>query len=595
MLSSRLFWKIFGTYIALTLIAAVTFVTIQSGRQQEMVLEQVQQRLHDSAILLRSQMAEVFVTGPNEATQNTLQELGKQSVVRMTLVALDGTVLADSDEDPARMNNHLDREELRQARTQGFGVSRRDSPTLTVPMFYYALRVDRGNRPVGFVRVAMTMELVNARIGSVRRLVWVTAFAMSLAALVITYFVVGRIVRPILTLTDSAELIASGNLQQRVDLASRDELGTLAEAFNFMGEQLANRIEELQQQSQELSRNSQRLETVLGGMIEGVIAVDRNERVLFSNRAANVLLEIASPGIVGRPIWEAVRNSAIQQVVQDALKMKEQKYVELEIPRMQATVSLLAAQLPGDPCPGVVLVFHDVTELRRLENLRREFVSNVSHELKTPLTSIQAYAETLLSGAIDDPEHNLRFVKGIEEQADRLHALILDLLQLSRIESGANVFEVSAIPLEEAVDLCIQQHSAVCDTKQITLTAEPLEPSVRVLADVEGLQTILDNLIDNAINHTPQGGKVTVRWRTENSIAVLEVIDTGIGIHKEHFKRIFERFYRVDKARSRELGGTGLGLSIVKHLSQEFGGRVDVASQPGQGSTFTVRLPLALE
>ncbi|MEE2736764.1 MAG: ATP-binding protein [Planctomycetota bacterium] len=593
MLSSRLFWKIFGTYAALTLFAALAFVAIQSSRQREIVIEQVKQRLHDSAVVLRSHMTGAFGEEADADIQHTLQQLGEQSGTRLTLVSEDGTVVGDSSEDPAVMNNHRDREELLQAKSKGSGVSQRRSPTLGIPMMYFALRVDKNNKTVGFVRVAMTMESVNAQVASVQRLVWVTAITVSLVALALTYFVVGRIIRPLLILTNAAEAIAEGNLQQQVDVSSQDELGTLAGAFNLMSRELSARIDELQQKRDELANNSERLETVLGGMIEGVIAVDGDERVLFANRAANALLEVAASDIVGRPIWEGVRNPSIQKVVKNALEFKGLQQVELEIPRTQAVVALLAAHLPGDPCPGVVLVFHDVTELRRLENIRREFVSNVSHELKTPLTSIQAYAETLLSGAIDDVDHSRKFLKGIDEQADRLHALILDLLQLSRIESGADVFDVSTVPLAEAIELCVKQHAAICETKQIQLSVQPHSSEIRVLADAEALQTILDNLIDNAINYTPKRGQVIVRLHKNDSMVSIEVEDTGIGISKEHLERIFERFYRVDKARSRELGGTGLGLSIVKHLTQEFGGRVDVASEPGQGSTFTVWLPLA--
>lgn len=592
MFSSRLFWKIFGSYAALTLIAALAFVTIQSGRQREIVIEQVQQRLHDSAVVLRNYMEIAFAEGASVGLQRTLKQLGRENGTRLTLISEDGTVIGDSAEDPAVMNNHRERDELLAARSNEFGVSQRLSDTLGIPMMYFALRVDENDKPVGYVRVAMTMDSVNARVASVQQLVWVTALTVSLIALVVTYFIVGRIIQPLITLTRAADAIAEGDLQQQVEVPGRDELGTLAIAFNLMSCELAQRIDELQYKGEELAENSQRLETVLGGMIEGVIAVDGDEQILFANQAAKALLEISTSEIVGRPIWEAVRNPAIQKVVQNALEYKGQKRVELEIPRSHTVVEVLAAQLPGNPCPGVVLVFHDVTGLRRLENIRREFVSNVSHELKTPLTSIQAYAETLLSGAIDDSDHNRKFISGIEEQAGRLHALILDLLHLSRIESGADVFEVAPVPLGEMVDSCIKQHSAVCNAKGISLSAQPLAASVKVLADPEGLQTILDNLIDNAINYTPEGGQVIVRWRAEGSTAVIEVEDTGIGIAQEHLERIFERFYRADKARSRELGGTGLGLAIVKHLTQVFGGRVDVTSRPGQGSTFTVWLPL---
>jgi two-component system phosphate regulon sensor histidine kinase PhoR len=253
---------------------------------------------------------------------------------------------------------------------------------------------------------------------------------------------------------------------------------------------------------------------------------------------------------------------------------------------------MLATRLPGKPCPGVVLVFHDITDLRRLENLRREFVSNVSHELKTPLTAIQAYTETLLSGALEEPQHSRQFVERIEEHADRLHALILDLLRLARLESATDIFDVQAIPLREAVEFCLDEHRPVAQAKNISIEVDAQAEGLRVNADDEGLHTILSNLVDNAIKYTPAGGRVVVRWRAEGATAVVQVEDTGTGIPEEHQARIFERFYRVDKARSRELGGTGLGLSIVKHLTNVFGGTVEVRSQPGRGSVFTVRLPL---
>jgi two-component system phosphate regulon sensor histidine kinase PhoR len=376
-----------------------------------------------------------------------------------------------------------------------------------------------------------------------------------------------------------------------VVIPNRDEFGLLAKAVNQMSTAIAHRFEDLKRRSRQLEESGERLSTVLGGMIEGVVAVDDRERILFANKAARFMLELAGSNVIGRPIWEVVRNPTVQEVVRTALAGTTHRSVEFELPRTQSAVALLATRLPGDPCPGVVLVLHDVTELRRLENLRREFVSNVSHELKTPLTSIQAYTETLLNGAIDDPTHNREFLRRIEDQADRLHKLILDLLRLARIESGQDVFEVTAVPLGRVVQACVEHHATIADSKGVILSAEAPNERIRVHAGAEGLRTIMDNLIDNAIKYTPQGGSVAVRWWAEGSMAVIEVEDTGIGIAKMHQTRIFERFYRADKARSREFGGTGLGLSIVKHLTQVFEGTVDVESDPGKGSTFTVRLP----
>lgn len=247
--------------------------------------------------------------------------------------------------------------------------------------------------------------------------------------------------------------------------------------------------------------------------------------------------------------------------------------------------------MPSNPPPGAVLVLHDVTELRRLENLRREFVSNVSHELKTPLTTIQAYTETLLDGAINDPENNRKFLERIDEQAERLHKLILDLLSLARIEAAEDAYELLPVPVANTVQVCVDEYLPVAESKGVELQVQPPSEALVVWADDEGLLTVLNNLVDNAIKYTPSGGRVSIRWHVEGRRTVLEVEDTGIGIPKQHQSRVFERFFRVDKARSRELGGTGLGLAIVKHWVQVFGGTVEVASELGRGSLFTIRLP----
>ncbi len=380
---------------------------------------------------------------------------------------------------------------------------------------------------------------------------------------------------------------------QTVDIPQQDEIGMLAEAFNTMSRQLTERIDELQNKTLELEENGNRLGTVLAGMIEGVIAVDRSERILFANRAAHPLLDLSADEAIGRPIGEAIRNKTVHDVVRETLSGRQKHAVEFEVPRSHTVMAMLATRMPGNPSPGVVLVTHDVTELRRLENLRHEFVSNVSHELKTPLTSIQTFTETLLNGAMHDKEHAHRFLERIYEQSERLHALILDLLSLAKIESGQEVFEVAPLAINTLIANCVEECRGIAESKPIHLIVEAPDEEVEVEAESEGLRYIMNNLIDNAVKYTPAGGQVTVRWHAEHGNAVITVADTGVGIADEHQQRIFERFYRVDKARSRELGGTGLGLSIVKHLTQMFLGNVSVSSQVGKGSEFTVQLPLA--
>ena len=421
----------------------------------------------------------------------------------------------------------------------------------------------------------------------------IAAVFVGLTDVLLTYWIVSRILKPLLTLTNAAQSMARGATIKRIELSGGDEIGMLAGAFNSMSLQLTDRINELQGKTKELQENGNRLGTVLAGMIEGVIAVDPSERILFANREARPLLDISAEEVIGRPIWEAIRNKTVQDVVRETLSGRQKHAVEFEVPRTQAVMAMLATRLPGNPSPGVVLVTHDVTELRRLENLRHEFVSNVSHELKTPLTAIQTFTETLLDGAMDDSKHARRFLERIYEQSERLHMLILDLLRLAQIESGQVVYDVAPLKINSLIANSIEEYRAVAESKPVTLAAEPPRGELEVEAESEGFQFIINNLIDNAIKYTPAGGRVTVRWRAEEGNAVIAVEDTGPGIPREHQERIFERFYRVDKARSRELGGTGLGLSIVKHLTQVFLGNVSVSSQVGKGTTFTVRLPLA--
>lgn len=593
MLSSRLFWRVFATYSIFSVVSALAFVDILSSWQREIVLKSFERRLHDSAVMLTNHFDRFVEQGPSVELQAEMRELGNQTETRITLVDPDGVVLADSQNEPAAMENHSRREEIVRAKRADAGIFRRKSATSGVSMMYVAKRVGTKDAPAGFVRIAVPMYLVDEQIETVERIVWGVSTAIVAVALTLTYVLVRHIVVPLQTLTHAAQQIRAGNLNESVEIPNRDELGTLAEIFNLMTRELSDRIEQLQRKRLELEENSELLETVLGSMIEGVVVVDDRQHVLYANAAARRMLDFATRSVTDRPLWEAARHPAIQDLVGRTLLGESAQQVEFELPRTRSRVSVVTTRLPGDPSPGAVLVLHDVTELRRLENLRRDFVSNVSHELKTPLTSIQAYTETLLNGALEDPANNRKFLHCIEEQAERLHMQILDLLSLARIESGQDAFEIRPVSVEGIVEKCIAELVAVADAKDVVLTTESPAEELSVLADDEGLRTILDNLVDNAIKYSPSGSEVHVRWSSEAGFARIEVADNGPGISREHRSRVFERFYRVDKARSRELGGTGLGLSIVKHLSQVFGGSIELLSEVGEGSTFVIRLPLA--
>ncbi|MCA9265352.1 MAG: PAS domain-containing protein, partial [Planctomycetales bacterium] len=521
-----------------------------------------------------------------------LEDAVRGTDIRVTLVARDGEVYSESEALADAMENHQRRAELVEASRLGTGTSRRVSATLGIPMQYLAVTVQRDGRDWGYLRVSVPLRVQEQRVARFCRRYFILALSLMALASLSSWWGLRQTVVPLRKISLAMHDMAAGKSVDDVDIPWRAELGQLGLAFN--------RMREKQQSRESHTRHTvDRMSTVLAGMIEGVIAVDPNERILFANRAAGRLLGFVSETAHGKGLLEVARNHMLREAVRVALNSQSQRDHEpqnFEIvagSKRDRTVSINVACLPGTPSPGVVLVFHDITELRRLEYLRQEFVANVSHELKTPLSAIKAYAETLRSGAVDDPSVNRQFLANIETQSDRLHELIQDMLQLARIESGEQAFDITSIDIGQAVEDCVARYREHAASRSIELAIEADQPELKVRADDEGLRQILDNLVDNAVKYTPMGGRVELSWVAEQGFAVIRVADNGIGISKPDQLRVFERFFRVDKARSRELGSTGLGLAIVKHLAQSFGGSVALASKLREGSEFLVRLPLA--
>jgi two-component system phosphate regulon sensor histidine kinase PhoR len=591
MLSSRIFWKLLLACAGLNLVAALIFGTVITSWQKGQLVDQIERRLSEAAVLLRDQLAQKMSAGRSDALQELVQQLGKEIGIRVTLIALNGDVLADSDlatlAEVAEMDSHRDRPEVIRALANGYGESQRESVTFKEMYSYYAVRADVDGKPVGTVRTSLSLASIDRQTANERRLVWLLAGLVFFCIAGLSYWLVSRILAPLAEITRAASAIASGDYQHRIYVANRDELGTLASTLNRMSQALDNRMTQL-------TESHERQATVLGGMIEGVIAVDQRQRIAFANSAAGRLFNFRPVAAEGRRLLEVVRNHELDAAVNAAITTRQPQRLETARDGAEKlSVAIQATPLAGNPCPGVVLVMHDTSELRRLESLRRDFVANVSHELKTPLSSIKAYAETLRNGALADRETSEKFVDRIQEQADRLHNLIIDMLSLARIESAQEVFNIEPVSVSEVVNACLATQRAAADAKRIELRCEASEKPCNVRADREGLREILDNLVDNAVKYTGEGGRVIVRWRSRGGEAVIEVEDSGIGISADDLSRVFERFYRVDKARSRELGGTGLGLAIVKHLSQSFGGGVSATSEPGKGSRFSITLPAA--
>jgi two-component system phosphate regulon sensor histidine kinase PhoR len=455
-------------------------------------------------------------------------------------------------------------------------------------MVYVALRLDGPDGPLGYVRAALPAEQMEASLTAVRRSVLTGTTIGVLVALACGLLLAQHITRPLAALTVVATDLSAGRYDSRVEVAGDDELGLLGTTLNRLGEEVTRRIAALSQEDAQLR-------AMLASMIEGVVAIDDEGRVAFINSAARELLDAGTGESRGRSLWELAPVRDLEGLVGRARTSGGHVEDELDLFRgaRERILQVHVSPFRGGDAGGFVLVLHDISELRRLERVRRDFVANVSHELKTPLTSIQGFVETLLSGALHDQDNNVRFLERIEVNVRRLTSLVSDLLSLAKIESGQLAIERGPVDWREVLDGVLRLREPALTKKGLTLEVAGRERALLVRGDREAMTQVLDNLIDNAIQYTNAPGRIVVRFWNEKGRGLVSVTDTGIGIPAADLDRIFERFYRVDKARSRAVGGTGLGLSIVKNLVLRMDGEVTVESAEGRGSIFTVMLPAA--
>jgi two-component system phosphate regulon sensor histidine kinase PhoR len=589
MLGSRFLWKLYAGYAVVILLTAVVVgVLVVRGFERDLT-EQIQGSLHSEALLLQDIARPYVEAPPDSAFQHRVWLLGSRADTRLTVIAADGRVLADSREDPSAMDNQRTRPEIVGALTKGVGVARLFSSSLGGTAMYVAVPVMKNDAVAGYVRVAKPLLALEQRRGAVRGMVLLgTALAVVLA-LLIGLVLARNYTRPLLSMTTAARAVAAGDYDHRVRVERGDEIGELAEALNAMTAQLKSQIDTIT-----ADRNVTL--AILASMVEGVVAVDRDDYVVHANSAAEAILGIDAASARGRRIWEVTRVVEVGEALTDAMKEDRVRVSEARIskPHKDQVIQLIGSPLKdaNGERVGAVLVMHDVSELRQLEGVRRDFVANISHELKTPLAAIRGLVETLIDDQEMDPATHSRFIEKIHDQSLRLSSLVSDLLTLSRLESDQGGVQFEPTDLREAVAESYRAQVHVAETKRVEIAARVSDAPVVIEGDSEALRELVDNLLSNALKFTPEGGRVDVRLGVEGPNAVLTVEDTGIGIAPEDQGRIFERFYRVDKARSRQLGGTGLGLSIVKHVALAHGGNVALKSAPGRGSTFRVQIPL---
>ncbi|MGZ8385161.1 MAG: two-component system histidine kinase PnpS [Nitrospira sp.] len=598
-------WKVtLGTLVAVAcglLIAGV--MTVQS-------LEQLQLSQFGDALEAKIKLVEYgfqplfhppFTHPTPSALQETARDLGNRASARVTLVAADGTVLADStarDADVPAIENDKSRPEIQQALSTGHGEDIRPSHITGERTMYRALllRQPQNAAPIA-VRVGLPMVIADRETSELKQRLFLALGVAFLVALMLSVWLAHSITRPLSDIASAARQLSSGHQTIPIRTSAQDEVGILATTLNDMASQLHAKIDEL-------SEDRAQLLAVLTSMVEGVMVLDYRGRVLQINPALERMFGISRVEARGRPCAELFRHQQLNDLVTTILRSPAPYEDEIVLPLtgrcLQIEASPAGGERESEAC--IVLVFHDITELRRLEKIRKDFVANVSHELRTPLTSIKGYVEALLDGAKDDPVASAKFLEIILKQSDRLNLIIEDLLELSKIESGRVSLKEEPLELRSVVDRTLSMIKPIADKKRHRLVTS-IDPSLPSVAGDEGrLVQVLTNLLDNAIKYTPEGGTITVGATLAPSIGnaeppagaiELNVTDTGIGIPEEDRPRVFERFYRVDKARSRELGGTGLGLAIVKHIVEGHGGQVWVEANHPQGSRFVVRLPVS--
>ncbi len=610
MRKKKLFWQLYGisTVIVVIILSASTILLFDSfkGHLQAQVSEGLLSRaylLYSEVLVYSDILASLDSINDDEPRQGagSLQpavdklqlwcvDQGRRSRTRITIIRSDGTVLADSYQQPAAMKNHANRPEIMAALEDGTGTSTRFSVTLQETTMYAAIPLKKDGAIIGVLRPAVPLYQAENAFRAMRWKILGGALLLLVLIVIIGFIISRKFTRPIEELKQGARRFAEGDLEFRLPIPEYDEFRDLAEIMNHMASQLEDRIGFILQQNNQQN-------TVLSSMVEGVIAFDSDERLININKSAAHLLNVDGKKVQGKKVKKVLKNSGLKRFVRKALNSKA---------RLEDYITLLDEkekylQVHGSPLNdaqgnvvGALIVLNDITKLRNLENVRRDFVANVSHELKTPITSIKGFVETLLDGAIADREDSIRFLNIISKQADRLNAIIEDLLSMSRIEQGAEREEIELTPgvVQDVLISAIQTCQVEAAAKHMDLRLDCDKQLVPEM-NAQLLEQAVINLINNAIKYSEDGGNVYISCQeTDNEMAIC-VRDEGQGIEAEHLPRLFERFYRIDKARSRKLGGTGLGLAIVKHIAQAHHGRIEVSSRIGIGSSFTLYLPVS--
>ena len=542
-------------------------------------LDNLRSQLENEAIIIAEASLSGFINTDGPRNLDILaKKLGAQIETRITIVALNGTVLGDSEEDPSTMENHANRPEIVDALTTGVGESTRYSNTLGQKMMYMAVPVYYHDETMGVARVSLPLTAMESAVHQVTVPI-VIAMALATASVILAAWIIARITtRPIRRITAASRRITSGELGQKIAIEAKGELGELTYAFNEMSAKIKELVEAI-------SEDRTRLTTILDSMTDGVIMTDVEGQVSLTNKAAETLFRIKEAK--NKPLIEVVRDHEVDELLKVCLRTTRTQAAQYESNVSKRYLRAIAIPITEI---GVLILFQDLTGLRNLQTTRRELIGNISHELRTPLAGIKAMVETLRDGGVYDREDAIDFLNRIDSEVDRLIQLVAELTELSRIEAGKAELEKGPVNLNQLVEEVVDQLSPQAERQRVSISKQLFAELPTVPADKDRVRQVIANLIHNAIKFTAAGGRITVTSRVLKEAVAVDISDTGSGIAKEDQSRVFERFYKGDKARAGE--GTGMGLAIAKHVVEAHGGNIWVESEEDKGSTFSFSLPL---